>query len=362
VEAFRKDSQNDSLRPGSGTGGYALVATSALPIVYDPGSPAGREALGIPPSEAPELAGVRFVPFRVRPGDEASCLNLYAPQDPRILGAPHAFLANGRFAFAASMATTPEQKRNPWLLLESSLDDGAIPAIGDANTIDYILRLSVGRELTVRGGTGAPVRLRLVAALRDSILQGELVISDVAFRRAFPDQEGYQFFLMEAPAAQAASLARSLAERLADWGFKVESSRERLAAYHRVENTYLSTFQSLGALGLLLGTVGLAAVLLRNVLERRGELALLRAVGYRTRTLLAIIVAEQLFLMGCGLASGTCCALVAIAPALSARGGSVPVAMVGLMLVAVIAAGAVSSLLASVAALRSPLLAALRSE
>ena len=57
----------------------------------------------------------------------------------------------------------------------------------------------------------------------------------------------------------------------------LRSVPDRIAAFHRVENTYLSTFQSLGALGLLLGTAGLAAVLLRNVLERRRELALLRA-------------------------------------------------------------------------------------
>ena len=84
---------------------------------------------------------------------------------------------------------------------------------------------------------------------------------------------------------------------------RVESTRERLAAFHRVENTYLSTFQSLGALGLVLGTLGLLAVLLRNVLERRAELALLRAMGYRERTLAAMVVAEHVLLMACGLAA-----------------------------------------------------------
>jgi len=37
------------------------------------------------------------------------------------------------------------------------------------------------------------------------------------------------------------------------------STPEKLAAFHRVENTYLSTFQALGGLGLLLGTLGLGA-------------------------------------------------------------------------------------------------------
>jgi putative ABC transport system permease protein len=362
VEAFRKDAADDPSDRRSGTGGYALVGTSALPIVHDPDSAAGREALGITTSEVPESSGARIVAFRQREGDDASCLNLYAPREPRILGAPRAFLAEGRFSFAASEAASAEERRNPWILLDREPDDGAIPAIGDANTVDYSLHLAVGRELTVRGGNGAPVRLRLVAALSDSILQGVLVVSERNFLRAFPEQEGYRFFLLDVPAARAAALVEPLTDRLTDWGVRIESSGERLAAFHQVENTYLSTFQSLGGLGLVLGTIGLAAVLLRNVLERRGEIALLRAVGYRGQTLAAMLVAEHLLLMVCGLACGTVSALVAIAPAVSARGGTVPVAMVGLLLVAVTAAGLVSSVVAGLVALRSPLLAALRSE
>ena len=362
VEAFRKDQTRDETGPGSGTGGYPLLARSLFPVVHDPNSADGREALGIPPSEVPELADVRFMPFRERAGDDASCANLYAPQEPRILGASQAFVAAGRFSFQASLASSAEERLNPWRLLESQPSDGTIPAIGDANTIQYILHRSIGDELTVRGSGGRPVRLRLVGALRDSCLQGELVVGDAHFRRAFPDVEGYRFFLLEVPAASAESLVGPLQDRLADWGFAVELSRERLAAYHRVENTYLSTFQSLGALGLVLGTIGLAAVLLRNVLERRKELALLRAVGYRKPALALVIVSENILLIMVGLTCGTISAVVAIVPAVAARGGTLPVGLSGVLLVTVLVVGVLSSLLAVSAAFRSPLLGALRSE
>ncbi len=362
VEAFRREPDVTTLDRASGTGGYPLLADTDLPMVFDPNSAEGREALGIPKTEVPELARVKFVPFRARPGDDASCLNLYAPQEPRILGASRSFIHEARFSFQDSEASTPEQRSNPWLLLESDFQDGAIPALGDANTIQYILHLGLGRELTVRGSAGTTVRLRLVAELRDSILQGELLISEANFLRVFPDREGYQFFLLETPEADAASLIRPLEEHLSDWGLSVESSRERLASFHRVENTYLSTFQSLGALGLVLGTIGLATVLLRNVLERRQELALLRAVGYRRQVLAGLIVAENAGMMICGLACGTACALVSIFPALNTRGTPFPAAMVGFILIAVLIVGLTSSLLAAVAAFRSPLLEALRSE
>ncbi|HET6664918.1 MAG TPA: FtsX-like permease family protein, partial [Acidimicrobiales bacterium] len=133
-------------------------------------------------------------------------------------------------------------------------------------------------------------------------------------------------------------------------------------AFHRVENTYLSTFQSLGGLGLLLGTVGLAAVMFRNVLERRRELALLGAVGYRARHLATMILAESVLLLGTGLLAGVLAAALAIAPALSARGGPFPVASTLALLAGVFVTGLVSTLAATRAAASGRLLRALRSE
>ena len=138
---------------------------------------------------------------------------------------------------------------------------------------------------------------------------------------------------------------------LTDYGFDVTSTSERLATYHRVENTYISTFQMLGALGLVLGTVGLAAVLARNVLERRRELALLAAVGYR-----------QSHLAVGGLVIGTACALVAIIPAIASRGGHVALASMAGWLAMILATGLAAAAVATALMIRLPLIPSLRSE
>jgi putative ABC transport system permease protein len=362
MEAFRQDSRNILLEPKSGTGGYPLVAESALPIVYDLNSDAGRENTGLSGLESSDLAALKFVPFRERPGDDASCLNLYAPQEPKILGAPSGFLAAGRFAFQDSLASDDRKKANPWLLLDSSLQDAVIPAIADANTIQYILHLSLGSEVTIRRENGSPVRLRLVAALKDSIFQGELLISESNFLRLFPENQGYRFFLLDVQKDRAAKLMKGIQEALSDFDVRIESSQKRLSDYHRVENAYLSTFQSLGSLGLILGTLGLSAVLLRNVLERRQELAILQAVGYRRRILSSIILSENMVLVCWGLISGSVCAFLAVIPAFEVRGGSFPFAASGLILISVLGAGLFSSVFAVVAALRSSLLSSLHTE
>ena len=364
VDAFRREGGGDVLDRSSGTGGYTLLADTLLPVVHDPTSPEGRDELFIGDlfAEGEALAGVTLARFRLRPGEDASCLNLYQAKDPRVLAPSAAFVAEGRFGFGATAAETPEEEANPWLLLDREFDDGAIPAIADATSLAYALHLSIGDDFVLNRDTDRPITLRIVGALSDSIFQRELLIGERHFERVFPDYDGYRFFLIDAPPDRTAEISAALEDRLADFGFDVVSAAERLAAFHRVENTYLATFQTLGGLGLILGTFGLGAVLLRNVLERRRELALMRAVGYNAGHLSLMVLAENAFLLFAGLAIGAGCAVVAIAPAWLERGGGVPLLSLGGLLFVVITTGLAASLAATVAAVRSPLLGALRAE
>ncbi len=361
VDAFKRDRSEATLDKKSGNGGYPLLAESLLPIYHDPNTAAGREALNIVAQKGFDPTSVNFTGFRVRPGDDASCLNLYQPRDPRILGAGDGFIKDGRFSFQGSLAQTREEKENPWLLLTRRQSDGAIPVMADANSMTYVLHRKLGDEIVVSESNGNSARLRLVAALADSIFQSELLMSEANFLRLFPEHSGYGFFLLEVPSEASSMAAGVLEDQLSDFGFDVVSTSERLASFHRVENTYLSTFQTLGGLGLVLGTLGLATILLRNVLERRRELALLRAIGYNSGHFALMVITENAVLVFAGLATGTLCALLAISPAFIARGGHVPALSLWLLL-SVLVTGLLASLAATIAALRTPLLPALRSE
>lgn len=360
VDAFRRDDRQASSDPQSGTGGFSLLAESLLPLIWDLNTVEGKESLGI--DGEPSLANVRFFALRVRPGEDASCLNLYRPQNPRILAPSRELLESARFAFAGTLAGSRKEKANPWLLLDREETDRAIPVIGDANSMTYVLHLKLGEDFLLGRAGEEPLRLRLVAMLKDSVFQGELLMSERNFLGAFPDQEGFRFFLLDVPPNETERVTETLEQGLSDFGFDVASTAERLARFHRVENTYLSTFQTLGGLGLVLGTLGLGAVLLRNVLERRRELALLRAIGYDSRDFSLMVLSENAVMLFWGLAIGTLCALVAIAPALVSRGGAFSLSSLVLLLLAVLASGVMASLLAVAASVRSPLLESLRAE
>ena len=359
VGAFRRDASGISLAPESGTGGYVLMAESVTPLLHDPNTPGGRAELSLPDED---LADARVARFRLRPGDEASCLTLYRPQEPRIIAPAPEFVEANRFRFAASLAETPEERDNPWRLLDRTFPDGAVPVIVDATSLTYVFHLSLGDDFTMPLPGGHDVTLRVVATLADSVFQSEVIMGESAFTRLFPRYEGYRVWMVEAPEARASDISVFLEDRLSDFGLDVIDTRARLAAYHRVENTYLSTFQALGALGLLVGTLGLGAVLARNVLERRRELGLLRAVGYETGDIRRLVLAESGGLLAGGLALGAGAALIAIAPALAERGGVVPVGILLAVGGTVIAAGLLATLLAARLATSIGIVAAIKND
>ncbi len=371
VDSFRRHEGGQTVDKKSGSGGFSLLAESLLPIVHDPNTSEGKEALGLTTGSVTgltvdegksPLAGVTLARFRVRPGDDTSCLNLYQPRNPKIIAPTADFLAGNRFVFQSSLAQTAAEKENPWLLLNRVFADAAVPVIVDANSLTYVLHLKLGDDLVLDHGNG-PVRLRVVGSLSDSVFQSELLMGEANFTRLFPEQQGFRFFLIDTPAPeQASAIAATLEDRLSDFGFDVQATSERLASFHRVENTYLSTFQMLGGLGLILGTLGMAAVLLRNVLERRRELALLRVVGYDSSHFALMVIAENALLLCCGLLTGTVCALLAIAPVLFSRQAHLPSRALALLLLGVLLSGLAASIVATWAALRSPLLPALRAE
>jgi ABC-type antimicrobial peptide transport system permease subunit len=307
-----------------------------------------------------DFADVNFVQFRVRAGDEASCLNLNRAQKPRLLGVNPDSLA-GRFTFTRG-AGWAALRRNLAEPTHRSAGADEVPAIGDAASIQWAMGKRVGDTLDYVDERGQPFRVRIVGAVANSILQGQLVVDEAEFVRRFPGESGYKFFLIDAPTNRVADVSAKLARALQDAGLELTPAPRRLAQFNAVQNTYLGTFQILGGLGLLLGSAGLGIVVLRNVLERRGELAVLLAVGWQRGAVNRLVLWEHLALLGLGLAIGLAAAMVAVLPAALTPGTAFPWLTLGLTLAAVLANGVIWTWLATRAALRGELLAALRNE
>jgi putative ABC transport system permease protein len=313
VEVFRKTPEEGGSGRDSGTGGFALLGELATPVYEDLNVPAVRDNLGLPLNEA-----VKVLPIRVRDGEDASCLNLNRAIRPKLLGVPSETLQQLRaFRFAEKSAT--------WKVLREGHagDHKPIPAAVDEDTLQWALQKSLGDVMEVPDGRGGVVRLKLVATLAGSLLQGALLVDEERFIEAFPDAGGYRMLLLDVPQEQVVAVRAAWSRALQDRGLELLFTTQRLGELQAVSNTYLAIFQVLGGLGVLLGALGVGVVAGRNVVERRAELAVLEVGGWTRSQILRLLQWELLTLVAVGLAIGGACAWTVTVPGQLLRGAPV---------------------------------------
>lgn len=350
--ANRKDLATDALAPTGGTGGFLFMAETTAPVLRNLNATDTRLELGIPETAS-------FVQFISVYNDDASCLNLNRVENPRILATdPEQLL--GRFSFKALHPQA--NKQEPWASLKADLK-GVIPAIADQSVIQWGLGKKLGDTLTYVNARGHEVRLLLIGGLANSVFQGNVIISSANFLEHFPSSGGSDVFLVEAPAPEEAALGQELGFIFRDHGWEMRSTRDKLAEFNSVENTYLGIFFLMGAFGMLLGTVGLAIILAKSMLERRSETALLRALGYPFQTLVRLFSSEYFLLFVAGMLAGTLAAILATLPTFLEGSQNIPSGFLALVLGVLFLNGAAWILIIPAAMIKRMLLTeALRNE
>ena len=367
VAANRRDPSLLQVRQtDSGAGGFNLLARASVPVFHNPATAAGREELGFSEESRQALEGTEIYSLALNEGDDVSCLNLQQAIRPRLLGVPERMIQRDGFSFSAVPADGPTPE-NAWTLLKDDLaeddeDTPVIPAFVDADSARWILKLGLGDEIRMTGRDGRAVRLRLVGMISRSIFAGELLISRRNLERYFEPEPGYQVYLVRTPPDRQEAVAGAMRTEMGELGLEVRPTGEVLAAFARVQNTYLATFRTLGGLGLLLGTLGIVAVLLRSVVERRGQFGIMLALGIRRKSLAWMVVLENALLLVAGLVIGTASALLAVSPHLASRVAAVRWLPLAGILAACLALGLVCCTVAAFASVRTELLQALRTE
>lgn len=338
--AYRVDFTRDAEKSSSGTGGYDWFITTQIGLKSDLNTPEGLSKTAL--DDIPE--GTRFVQMHRFESDDASCLNLNRVLRPSVLGLdPATFIDRQSFSF---VKTTNHSHDSPWQLLHHDMGPRRIPAIADQTVITWGLGLSVGDSIAYLNERGDTIQLILVAGLANSVFQGHLLISEENFTTHFPSNSGSKVMLADVPTTESGHQVSALTPKhyhtdaalstpedetkallegaLRNYGVEIQHASDRLAMFNSVTNTYLDIFLAMGGIALLLGTFGIAILLIRSVHSRRRIFAMMQAVGIPIRQLYQIIGIEYLILLGSGITIGVVAAAVASLSGLLAAGAGVP--------------------------------------
>jgi ABC-type antimicrobial peptide transport system permease subunit len=234
--------------------------------------------------------------------------------------------------------------------------------IGDENTILWGLGLytGVGSIFESVDEQGRAVRFKVVALLKNSILQGALLVNRRNFDRLYPAESGYSLFMIDVPSADY-GIQEQLLGNFTDFGVELEDSGDRLRNFLKIESTYLVIFQMLGGLGLMLGAFGFGFLILRNVQDRAGELATMQALGFKIKDLRSLLFKEHVILLLWSVICGAGCALISWVPLLK-QGADLPFGRVIVILALILLVGIASCLISVGSVFKGSFLNILKSE
>jgi putative ABC transport system permease protein len=314
------DSARDGHLKSSGTGGFEYYAETSLNF---------PKQLKIQEVDAGSIVSLRKLV-----GDDASCLNLNFITQPQVLGVNPAELRD-RFSFAK---IAPDlDVSSSWDLLSIKSQPNIIPTIADQTVLQWGLMKGIGDTLFYLDDHGQNIGLLIVGSLKNSIFQGNLLISELNFVRHFATNGGYRVFLIDK--MEETFYQKNISRKLSKYGLNVIPAIERLNEFYAVENTYLLIFLLLGGLGVLISTFGMSITVIRSVLSNRWELGLLQAIGFRKKTITGIIGAEHFANLLAGVLIGGISAFLATWPLLKENNNQYPLDLIGLILVSIILNG-----------------------
>lgn len=348
---------DDNLRRSGGTGGYSYWLETTIPVKDDINMTTGRRNTGLDDSV---FINTSFVQMKRFAGSDASCLNLNHVSVPPLLGADVSdFISKDAFSFTSGIKV-PGIKSG-WQYLNMQPGNNLIYGIADQTVLEWGLKLHTGDTLVIRAESGQKLGIIIAAALQSSVFQGNILIGSKYFSRYFPSVSGSSVFLVDSPVAEKAIIASALTKRLDNYGPDIISNSDRLAAFSKVTNTYLSVFSVFGFLGMITGVAGLGFVLLKNYNNRRKEFALLMATGFSAKHIRRMLLRDQIFILLAGVFTGLVSALAATLPTINAAQKTAFI-IPGIMTLLIIATGSLALIISLRRVTGKNLLPALRKE
>ncbi|MBI2706295.1 MAG: FtsX-like permease family protein [Actinobacteria bacterium] len=149
--------------------------------------------------------------------------------------------------------------------------------------------LEPGDIVTVENPTNRQRRDLTVAAVfdREFLRNGAIIGADFARQYLAPKVAANRYYVKVQPGADAQKVAAAIQGRFVENGVSANSFAHRTETALAANQAFFSLLRSYLGIGLLIGVAGLGVVMIRAVRERRRQIGMLRAMGFRASAIRA---------------------------------------------------------------------------
>ncbi|MGA1792533.1 MAG: ABC transporter permease [Thermoplasmatota archaeon] len=185
-----------------------------------------------------------------------------------------------------------------WVIVDSSWGENEYgpPGMGSA--------LKAGDNISVVSATGVQYNKTIIGI---SKLMGyrSVFLYDTYAEEQFSVRDKVLHLISIRGDVDTREAANELRKALYLSGFYAIVVEELLEQVLEIQNNFFNLFKAFLALGLIIGIVGLGIVTLRSVYERRHEIGMMRAIGFKRLMVVGAFLGESAFIAGSGLFIGT---------------------------------------------------------
>ncbi|MFO8133526.1 MAG: FtsX-like permease family protein [Thermoplasmatota archaeon] len=223
----------------------------------------------------------------------------------RLLGVGEDFARHNEFGFAELL---PEYA-NETTAWDALLSNGSLAVIdGSVQANEFgppsALTVELGGTISMKNRDNQTVEKKIIGILDTTIVQGVYISAGQA-RQEFGLQAPTFFLFSVSDGADTDTVAKDLERAFLTNGMQTVDVENMVLQFLEAMNQFFNLFEAFMALGLVIGIAGLGIITIRSVHERRQEIGMMRALGFKKRDVLASFTIETSFVAVLGIVIGT---------------------------------------------------------
>jgi putative ABC transport system permease protein len=301
---------------GETSGGFDVIATSATPIMTDPWQQLNQTGSLLQGANITHLVPlpVSFAAVNVTHINPVNQHVSYSNVNYVVMGFNTSFYTQGNYPLADYDHSLYSSENDVWRAVQANsslaiLDGSVAPqsgfgGMGSPGVQSGNLEAKIGQVLPMMSPFGVVYNVTVAGIMKQSSFQG-IFMRDQAVTSEFGAQ-GFRILLVQFRDGLDSTVQSILLEKtfLAN-GLQTLDIQALARTITSLINSMLSLFEAFLGMGLIIGISGLAIITIRSIHERKLEIGMMRAIGYRKRMVVVNFAIESGFISLLGIIIGS---------------------------------------------------------